>query len=635
MAGRGLVPRRREAVVSTLINLLGPPHVDVEGVARPAPRGSKSWAVLAYLVLSRLPVPRSRLLDLLYEEADDPAAALRWNLSQLRRTLDGAADLTGDPVTWKVGARTAVDVDLLLHGSWRDALALPGFGGGLLEGVSPRTGAAFELWLSNERRRVAAATATTLHHAAHDRLAHGAPDAAADLAARLVACDPLEERGHELLVRALAAAGEHESAQDRVRECERLFASQLGRRPSPALGDALRSRSYAAPPQTRAAVVAAVDMGLAAAQAGAYDRAVELLRGAVAAAGAHGEEPSALAMSWLGTVLVHGVRGSDEEAVSLLQRSFVMAQGCGARAIAAHAAKELAYVETLRAHYPRMEGWVAEATALADDDERLLSWVALYAGMGRTDQADYASAASALGEAQQLARRSGERRVLAYALTGEGRLRLLRGDLAGARRALEAACAETRELGWTGFLPFPQALLGEVELLEGNLSAAEECLEHAYALSCQVGDPCWESYALRGRGLLAAARGDDEDASRLLAEASLVSHRTADTHDWVEGHCLDALAEFAVHRGHPTAAARVTDLEDFASRRGLRELTARAALYRTRLGQPGAREGLQLLLEDVDNPALARASRWPGAGAPRSRHPRAGAPEPAPPSRRP
>lgn len=599
--------------MSTRINLLGAPCIEVDGVARPAPRGSKSWAVLAYLLLNTRPVPRSRLLDLLYDAADDPAAALRWNLSQLRRVLVGVADLSGDPVTCTVEPRTVVDADVVLRGSWQLALTLPGFGGALLEGVPLRTGAAFELWLANERRRVAAATAAALHEAAHDRLAHGDHAAATDLAARLVAADPLEERGHELLVRALVAAGDRASAEDRVRQCERLFATELGRRPSPALGDALRHHPPS-PPQTRAAVLAAVDMGVAAAQAGAYDRAVEVLRAAVAAAAAHGEQPSALAMTWLGTVLVHGVRGSDEEAISLLHRAFAMATECGARDVAANAAKELAYVETLRAHYPQMESWVAQATALADGDERLLSWVTLYAGLGRTDQADYAAATSTLDEAQRLARRSGERRVVAYALTGEGRLRLLRGDLVGARRALEEACAETRELGWTGFLPFPQALLGEVELLEGDFSAAEECLEHAYAISCQVGDPCWESYAVRGRGLLAAARGDDESATRLLSEAALVSRRIADTHDWVEGYCLDALADFAVTRGLPTAPACVDDLEVFASRRNLRELVTRAALLRVRLGQPGASENLALMLEALDNPALTATPERPPAG---------------------
>ncbi|NKY08787.1 hypothetical protein HF998_17665, partial [Cellulomonas hominis] len=73
------------------IALLGPPGVQRAGsvasgpVPAPAPRGSKAWLLLAYLVLAQRPVPRSRLADLLVDDADDPGAALRWNLSQLRR----------------------------------------------------------------------------------------------------------------------------------------------------------------------------------------------------------------------------------------------------------------------------------------------------------------------------------------------------------------------------------------------------------------------------------------------------------------------------------------------------------------------------------------------------------------------
>lgn len=55
-------------------------------------------------------------------------------------------------------------------------------------------------------------------------------------------------------------------------------------------------------------------------------------------------------------------------------------------------------------------------------------------------------------------------------------------------------------------MPWPEAFLGEVALRRGEADRAGERFEHAYTLGCQVGDPCWESVALRGRGLLAAAR---------------------------------------------------------------------------------------------------------------------------------
>lgn len=139
------VRRRRGVTMGTRINLLGTPVIDVDGAPVAGPRGSKAWAILAYLALSDRPVPRARLLDLLFDEADDPAATLRWSLSQLRRALGDSVELTGDPVRFSPAPTTVVDVDIALHGLWSEALELPGFGGVLLEGVALRVGPAFEL----------------------------------------------------------------------------------------------------------------------------------------------------------------------------------------------------------------------------------------------------------------------------------------------------------------------------------------------------------------------------------------------------------------------------------------------------------------------------------------------------------
>jgi hypothetical protein len=192
--------------------------------------------------------------------------------------------------------------------------------------------------------------------------------------------------------------------------------------------------------------------------------------------------------------------------------------------------------------------------------------------------------------------------------------------LTAARDALTAACATARQAGYTSFLAFPGSLLAEVDLLEGRLEDAASAFEDSYALACQVGDPCWESYALRGRGLLAAVTGDDALALDLLVQAPQACRRQRNAHDWVQAHCLDALAGFAAQRNLDRAPGWVDELEDFASRRGMRELVARAALHRVALGQPGAEEVAALLLETVDNPALRdlstqrRGPPSPGAG---------------------
>ncbi|WP_286308438.1 BTAD domain-containing putative transcriptional regulator [Agromyces mangrovi Wang et al. 2018] len=588
--------------MATRIALLGRPGILVDGTAAPAPRGAKCWAVLAVLVLAGRPVPRARLMELLFDGADDPAAALRWSLSELRRALGGAADVSGDPVRWQPAADTVVDLDVVLGGLWSEAVELPSFGGALLEGVSLRAGASFEVWLANERRRLADTTASILQEGAHSRLARGDTAGAIALAERLVAATPLEERAHELLVRALVAAGDEEAAMARVDACRRLFADELGHEPSPALFQALRPRPAAVGRSSRSDLLAAIDLGTGASWGGAYDHAIEALRRVITDDG--DPELTAQALYSLGFALVHGVRGSDEEAVTVLHRAFAMATECGARPVAARAALELGLVETLRAHYPRMEAWFATARRLADGDARILAWIDVYAGIGRTDQGDYPHARATLEAAQSHARAGGDMRALAYASTMLGRVHLLRGEPDLARPELELAIATVREIGWTSFLPFPRALVAEVHLQEGDLDSGADAAEHSYALACQIGDPCWEGYALRGRGLLAAARGDDAGALELLTAAPRAPRRIPDTHDWVQGHGLDALCTFAVSRGLPDAAAFADELEEFAGRRGMVELLARAQLHKVALGSTDAAEAAALLVAQVDNPAL-------------------------------
>ena len=79
------------------IHLLGKPRVSRDGEVVPHPRGHKVWGLLAYLLRTDRAPSRAELVSLLFGEADDPFAALRWNLSALRRLL-GDATLEGDPL---------------------------------------------------------------------------------------------------------------------------------------------------------------------------------------------------------------------------------------------------------------------------------------------------------------------------------------------------------------------------------------------------------------------------------------------------------------------------------------------------------------------------------------------------------
>ena len=69
------------------IQLLGVPQVFLQDGTVVVVRGHKAWGLLAYLATHQGAVSRQHLGRLLFEDAEDPLAALRWNLTELRRAL--------------------------------------------------------------------------------------------------------------------------------------------------------------------------------------------------------------------------------------------------------------------------------------------------------------------------------------------------------------------------------------------------------------------------------------------------------------------------------------------------------------------------------------------------------------------
>ena len=104
------------------IYLLGKPRVERGDSVVPAPRGQKVWALLGYLLRSGTAVSRRHLAELLFADAEDPQAALRWNLSELRKLL-GVSGLTGDMLRLEPDPSTYVDVHALAQATWSQALS--------------------------------------------------------------------------------------------------------------------------------------------------------------------------------------------------------------------------------------------------------------------------------------------------------------------------------------------------------------------------------------------------------------------------------------------------------------------------------------------------------------------------------
>jgi DNA-binding SARP family transcriptional activator len=587
------------------IYLLGKPRLERDGQAVPAPRGQKVWALLGYLLRSQSPVSRRHLADLLFAEADDPQAALRWNLSELRKLLV-SVDLHGDLLAFTPDASTYVDIHALTNASWSQALRVTGLDQVFLEGLHLTGCAAFEVWLATERRHLHATAESVLREAAFARLATGACVEATDLAARLVRQNPLDEDYQVLLVRCLAAAGDGVGAARQASACRELFRRELGVSPGAAL-DAAMNTTTATPttrPATgRMAAIAQMEAGEAAIGAGVLEAGLQCLRRAVVEADSTGDAVlRTRSRAALGGALVHAARGRDEEGATALHEALAIgAVDCPSQGAAA--ARELGYVEFLRGRYERALVMLRQAAKLAGADQVEQTRIAIVHGSVLSDTAHYAEAIAMLRQAKLQAEMQGDRKQQAYALSMLGRALLLQGDLTEAAHTLDESIALAKQL-WTAFLPWPQSLRAEVDMQNGDVGSAAERFEHAFALGCQLGDPCWEGIAGRGRGCIAISRGDSAGAIEILLDAIARSSRFPDGYLWARAYALEALCSLAISQRLPEASIWIDELQNVAARSGMRELTVRALMHRSSLGDISSGQAAHLLIAEIDNPVL-------------------------------
>jgi len=595
-------PRRSPA--SFRIQLLGRPGIASGSGEVYQFRSRKSWALLTYLILAERPVSRSQLGLLLYEEADDPGRALRWNLAEIRRALGDGGSVGGDPVLLRLPEAATVDVQVVVRGSWRDAVLLPGLGAGLLEGLTVRGAGAFETWLLSQQRFVAAASEAILHEAALGSRSVGDLDRALDYAVRATAMNPLDENHQALLIRLYRLKGDDEGAERQLLACTALFRKELGVLPGPAvLAAAAASRSTGAETADEATIEARMEAGSAAVSAGALHTGVQTLREAAALAdGSGATRQRVTARLALAEALIHALRGFDEEGSALLHEAAEIAATHQLPGEVARARAELGYVDFLRSRYDRAEFWLQAAAELAGGSSAILAQTSTYLGSVESDRGNYRRALLLLQEAVSRAQQAEDPRREAFALAMLGRLNLLRGDLELAAEHLNASITMAEHDHWLGFLPWPQALRGHVHLCQGELAEATQVLRQAFARACQLGDPCWEGMSARGLALVAEANGDVEAAFDLLVDARVRCNRLADPYVWLDVHILDALCELGGRYGHPGTADWVDQMRDRASRSGMRELTLRSLLHGASLGSRSDAEAATLFVVDTDAP---------------------------------
>jgi DNA-binding SARP family transcriptional activator len=589
------------------IRLLGRPAIERDGNPAKPPRGRKAWALLAYLLVADRPRSRQHLAQLLFGDADDPLGALRWTLAELRRALGIPGVLAGDPVATGFGDDVAIDVRSLTA-DVGDPAGLLAVDGELLEGVHVAGNPGFESWLLVERHRISASLETRLRHTAISLLAGSRPVEAVAYASRAVECNPLQEGNHELLVRCLAMAGDRAAAERQVAVCRDLLRRELGTEPSDALRDAASTgptSGMVLPLSGRAAALSQLEAGRAAVLAGAVDAGIQCLRRAVAEAGRSGDEHlHGRALTALGGALVHAVRGRDEEGAVVLHEAIGLVERSGDRVTAVTAHRELGFIEVQAGRRDTADLWLRRAEALAETAEEL-SPILGVRGQNCSDMGDYPAAFVHLGESVERARSCADERQQAFSLSLVARAHLLRGERGQALTAVGESLELVQRQRWLAFMPWPQAIRAELDLRSGDLDGAADQFEQAWLLACQVGDPCWESMAARGLGLLHANRGDYRAATTWLDEAAVRATRVADRYQWMHGHVLDAAITNALDNGEPNAAAPlVANLSSLAARAEMRELVVRAHLHRHHLGDGSALATARLHGAEISYPVL-------------------------------
>ncbi len=592
--------------MSFTLVLMGSPGIEPANGVGPAVRGRKPWAVLAYVLLSGRATSRAHLASLLFSDAGDPLAALRWSIASLRRALGPDVSIGGDPVQVVLPTGAQVDVLDIQAGRWSD-VEVPGE---LLESFYFRDSPGFEAWLLVTRRRLTALVEAVLVERIHTALAQGTAAGAIGLAARLVESNPLDESHQALLIRCLADSGDPAAAQRQLAAATRLLRAEFAEPPSASLRAAAVPRANPIDPNGAggtagaAEIWANLDAGRAAIAAGAVDAGIDCLRTAVTGAEAGTDRALlARALSIFGASLVR-VGNSFLEAETMLRRGLAAAVNAGDDQSAGVAQRELGFLHVQAGYRLEGEQRLATATALAGGDDSQLASILGIQGMSLCDEARYLDARTALQDSLACAQRAQRHRKAGWSLAMLGRLQLLLGELDEAAESLDEAARIARGERWSAFLPWPEALGAEVELAQGRPEAARQHLEHASALAQRSSDPGLQAFATHGLAGVAAATGAFGAALNAIDNARRQACRGARPYVWIQAQILARRAAlFNAHRPDQVDAA-LDEWIGLSARAGLREDIVRAQMVAAGRGRPGALEATAALAAGIDNPLL-------------------------------
>jgi DNA-binding SARP family transcriptional activator/predicted ATPase len=233
------------------VEVLGSVAVSHQGrtLAGHALGGRRARVALVALALSAGALPADRLADIIWA-GEVPAtwsAALRGVIRSLRAALSavgagGQLVITTTPAGYALAAGVWVDVRAVtatLHAATE--LAAHGRHQAILDTVTPLAVVAGDqllpgedaAWLGPHRRELDDAALRALEMIAAAAGALGDHHRGAAAARRAVAAQPLDERAHRALIRALHRAGDRGGVVRAYEQCRSLLAEQLGVDPDP------------------------------------------------------------------------------------------------------------------------------------------------------------------------------------------------------------------------------------------------------------------------------------------------------------------------------------------------------------------------------------------------------------------
>ncbi len=236
------------------LTLLGGLHIERDGAAVEGLLTSKAAALLAYLVVTGRPQPRSVLAGLFWGESPEESAraSLRTALSTVNRVVGPYLQANyrtvqvdpGRPCWSDVAAfGQAVSSVLEARAGGRGTLnqaqaqalqsAVNLYRGEFLAGCAIYDAPLFEEWLLAERERLHQLAWQSMFVLSAYYAEIGAYGMGIEVARRLLALEPWHEEAHRQLMRLLALSGQRSAALAQYETCRRVLNQELGALPMP------------------------------------------------------------------------------------------------------------------------------------------------------------------------------------------------------------------------------------------------------------------------------------------------------------------------------------------------------------------------------------------------------------------